>query len=77
MAHVSDHARIRTVLDQRGVRDLRQRSERVDEQQPVKAVVGGFKRGDDGGCQRGKLAAALPAGEQVDIAAWPVPHPVG
>ena len=26
-------------------------------------VPGGFKRGDDGGCQFGKLAAALPAGE--------------
>jgi len=40
MAHVSDQGRIRTVLDERGIRDLRQRSERVGEQQPVKAVVG-------------------------------------
>jgi hypothetical protein len=40
MAHVSDHARIRAVLGERGVGDLRQRPERVGEQQPVKAVVG-------------------------------------
>jgi hypothetical protein len=40
MAHVSDHVRIRAVLSERGVDDLRQRPERVGEQQPVKAVVG-------------------------------------
>lgn len=40
MAHVSDHGRVRTVLGERGVRDLRQCSERVGEQYPVKAVVG-------------------------------------
>jgi hypothetical protein len=40
MAHVSDHARLRAVLGERGVGDLRQRPERVGEQQPVKAVIG-------------------------------------
>ena len=40
-------------------------------------VPGDFKRGDDGGCQLRELPAALPAGEQVDIAARPVTHPVG
>jgi hypothetical protein len=39
MAHISDHARIRTVLGERSVSDLRQRTERLGEQQPVKAVV--------------------------------------
>jgi hypothetical protein len=40
MAHVSDRGWIRAVLGERGVRALRQRPERVGEQQPVKAVVG-------------------------------------
>ena len=40
-------------------------------------VPGGLKRGDDGGCQLRELPAALPAGEQVDVAAGPVAHPVG
>ena len=40
-------------------------------------VPGGLERGDDGGCQLRKLATVLPAGEQVDIAARPVTHPVG
>ena len=40
MAHIGDHARICTVLGERGVSDLRQRPERVGEQQPVEAVVG-------------------------------------
>jgi hypothetical protein len=38
--------------------------------------VSALKRGDDGGCQLRELAAVLPAGEQVDITAGPVPHPV-
>jgi hypothetical protein len=40
MAHVSEHAWIRAVLVERGVRDLRQRPESVGEQQAVKAVIG-------------------------------------
>jgi len=39
VAHISDHARIRTVLGERGVGDLRQRTERLGEQQSIKAVV--------------------------------------
>jgi len=39
-------------------------------------VPGGLKRGDDGGCQLREIPAVLPAGEQVDIATRPVPHPV-
>ena len=50
MAHVSHHARIRVVLGERGVSNLRQSPE----------------RGDDGGCQFGELAAVPPTGEQVD-----------
>jgi hypothetical protein len=40
-------------------------------------VPGGLKRGDDGGCQLRELPATLPASEQIDIAAGPVPHAVG
>jgi len=41
-------------------------------------VASSLERGaDDGGCQLRELAAVLPAGELVDIAARPVIHPVG
>jgi hypothetical protein len=37
-------------------------------------VARALKSGDDRGCQLGELAAVLPAGKQVHIAAWPRPR---
>ena len=67
MAHVSNHARIGTVLGERGVGDLRQRPQGVGKQQPVETVIG-FCR------QLQQLLARVPAahdgGVHVEEVTW-------
>jgi hypothetical protein len=54
----------------------RQPGERLGAHDDGCLVPGALKGGQDGGRQFGELVAVLPASEQVDVAARPVPDPV-